>query len=250
MLGYGRASTSAMRMRMDRSWGGRSPGSWSGISSSKSTDQETLLDCIRIKDLSLVCRMSSAANLESIMSDVIGQNNATVDVAAVQQAVDAGGTVNLHGTFNFVDVRLPGPLGSRVILVIGAVTIRGQNGTILGGGSAAPGGLQAVFFIDAPGADVTIEAIRFVNPHNAAIRVTRSGDLTIGNCQVEGLTPSGHHRARRCHNDRRRKRHPDRQRDWDGGAGRLPAAAASSCCCLTSKMASMSAQGMPELSPA
>jgi hypothetical protein len=43
------------------------------------------------------------------MSDVIGQNNATVDVPAVQQAVDAGGTVVLHGTFNFVNARLPGP---------------------------------------------------------------------------------------------------------------------------------------------
>jgi hypothetical protein len=29
-----------------------------------------------------------------------------------------------------------------------------------------------------------------VNPHNAAIRVARSGDLRIANCQVEGLTPS------------------------------------------------------------
>jgi hypothetical protein len=124
------------------------------------------------------------------MSDVIGQDSATVDVPAVQQAVDAGGTVILRGTFNFVDATLPGPLGSRVILVTAAVTIRGQNATILGGGSAAPGGLQAVFFIDAPGADVTIEAIRFVNPHNAAIRVARSGDLRIANCQVEGLTPS------------------------------------------------------------
>jgi hypothetical protein len=124
------------------------------------------------------------------MSDVIGQNNATVDVPAVQQAVDAGGTVVLHGTFNFVNVTLPGPLGSRVILVTGAVIIRGQDATILGGGSAAPGGQQAVFFVEAPGADVTIEGLRFVNPHNAAIRVRRSGDLRIANCQVDGLIPS------------------------------------------------------------
>jgi hypothetical protein len=124
------------------------------------------------------------------MSDVIGQNNATVDVPAVQQAVDAGGTVVLHGTFNFVNARLPGPGGSRVILVTGAVIIRGQDATILGGGSATPGGQQAVFLIDAPGVDVTIEGLRFVNPHNAAIRVAQSGDLRIANCQVEGMTPS------------------------------------------------------------
>jgi hypothetical protein len=124
------------------------------------------------------------------MSDVIGQDNATVDVPAVQQAVDAGGTVILHGTFNFVDVRLPGPGGSRVILVTGAVIIRGQDATIRGGGSATPGGQQAVFLIDAPGVDVTIEGLKFVNPHNAAIRVVKSGDLRIANCQVEGMTPS------------------------------------------------------------
>ena len=123
-------------------------------------------------------------NVESIMSDVIGQNNATVDVPAVQQAVEAGGTVVLHGTFSFVDARLPGPLGSQVILVTRGATIRGQDATILGGGSDAPGGKQAVFFIDAPGGDVTIEGLRFVNPHNAAIRVGRSGDLTIAKCQV------------------------------------------------------------------
>jgi hypothetical protein len=124
------------------------------------------------------------------MSDVIGQDNATVDVPAVQQAVDAGGTVVLHGTFNFVNVRLPGPLGSRVILVTGAVTIRGQDATILGGGSAAPGGMQAVFLIDAPGVGVTIEGLRFVKPHNAAIRIARSGDVRIARCQVDGMTSS------------------------------------------------------------
>jgi hypothetical protein len=133
--------------------------------------------------------MSPVVSLEAVMSDVIGQDNATVDVPAVQQAVDAGGPVILHGTFNFVNVRLPGPPGSRVILVTGTVTIRGQDATILGGGSAAPGGMQAVFLIDAPG-DVTIEGLRFVNPHNAAIRVARSGDLRIANCQFDGLTPS------------------------------------------------------------
>ncbi len=124
------------------------------------------------------------------MSDVIGQNNATVDVPAVQQAVDAGGTVVLQGTFNFVNVRLPGPLGDRVILVTGAVIIRGQDATILGGGSATKGELQAVFFVEAPGAAVTIEGLRFVKPHNAAIRVRRSGDLRIANCKVEGMIPS------------------------------------------------------------
>lgn len=127
------------------------------------------------------------------MSDVTGQDNAAADVPAVQQAVDAGGTVVLRGTVNFVNVSLPGPpgpFGRRVILVTGAVTIRGEGATILGGGSAAQGGLQAVFLVRAPGAAVTIEGIRFMNPHNAAIRVTESGDLRVARCQVDGMTPS------------------------------------------------------------
>jgi len=124
------------------------------------------------------------------MSDVIGQNNATADVSAVQQAVDAGGTVILHGTFNFKNVSLPAPVGSRVILLTSAVTIRGQDATILGGGSASASGQQAVFFIDAAGADVAVDGLHFVNPHNAAIRVKRSGDLSIANCRVDGMTVS------------------------------------------------------------
>ena len=39
MLGCGRASISAIRKRMDRGWAGRSPGSWSGTSSSRSTER-------------------------------------------------------------------------------------------------------------------------------------------------------------------------------------------------------------------
>ena len=42
MLGCGRASTSAMRMRMDRSWDGRSPRFWSHTSSSRSAQQSCL----------------------------------------------------------------------------------------------------------------------------------------------------------------------------------------------------------------
>jgi len=33
----------------------------------------------------------------------VGQNNPTIDIQAVQKAVDQGGTVNLKGTFDFGD---------------------------------------------------------------------------------------------------------------------------------------------------
>jgi len=124
------------------------------------------------------------------VSDVIGQNNAAVDAPAVQQAVDSGGTVVLRGTFNFTNVSLPGPLGTRVILVTTSVNIRGENATIIGGGSAAAGGMQAVFLVDAANRDVIIEALRLVNPFNAPIRVLRAGSLKIAKCKFDGIIPS------------------------------------------------------------
>ena len=124
------------------------------------------------------------------MGDVTGQNNASVDVPAVQQAVDAGGTVVLHGTFNFTNATLPGPAGSRVILVTNTVAIRGDNATLIGGGSAAVGGMHAVFLVDAANRDVSIESLRMVNPFNCAFRVVRAGSLKIAKCNVDGITPS------------------------------------------------------------
>ena len=52
MLGCGRASTSAIRKRMDRGWGGRSPGSWSGTSS-----KSTMLVCGRASTFAILRRM-------------------------------------------------------------------------------------------------------------------------------------------------------------------------------------------------
>ncbi len=124
------------------------------------------------------------------MSDVFGQADPAVDVLAVQQAVDAGGTVVLHDTFSFEDVSLPGSAGTRVIHVSGPVVIRGQGARILGGGSAEVGERQAVFLVDAPGADVTIEDIRFVGGHMTAIRVPHAGGLRIAKCRIEGFIPS------------------------------------------------------------
>jgi hypothetical protein len=126
------------------------------------------------------------------MVDVMGQSNPAHDVPAVQQAVDAGGTVVLHGTFSFEGVNLPAPdtPETRVILVGKAVEIRGENATILGGGSLADGGFQASFLVTAPDAHVTFERIRFVQPHNAAIRVRQAGALRIQACEIDGVVPT------------------------------------------------------------
>lgn len=96
----------------------------------------------------------------------------------------------LKGTFSFEDAIHPDPEGGWVIEVEGPVTIRGEDATILGGGSSEQDGFQAVFLVDAEGADVTIGGIRFTSPHNAAVRVSRSTSLRIGRCQVDGIVTS------------------------------------------------------------
>lgn len=124
------------------------------------------------------------------MSDVVGQSNPAVDVPAVQQAVDAGGTVVLHGSFSFEDVSLPGSAGTRVILVSNEVVIRSDDARVLGGGSAEAGERQTVFLVDAPSKNVSIEGIRFQGGHMTAIRVVRAADLRIADCRIEGFIPS------------------------------------------------------------
>jgi hypothetical protein len=129
------------------------------------------------------------------MSVIEGQADPAIDVAAVQQAVDDGGTVVLRGTFSFEGVSqpgpdFPGPPITRVIIVTRDVVIRGEDATLVGGGSAAVGEFQSVLLVDAPGGDVTIQGIRFVGPHNAAVRVVASGDLRIQGCEVDGVIPT------------------------------------------------------------
>lgn len=127
---------------------------------------------------------------------VTGQNDAAIDVPAVQQAVDAGGTVVLRGTFSFEGVNHPGPdvapplMLGHVILVANAVTIRGEDAEIVGSGVPAEGEFQAAFLVHAPAEDITIEGLRFVEPSNAAIRVVGAGDLRIADSEVDGVTPT------------------------------------------------------------
>jgi hypothetical protein len=128
------------------------------------------------------------------MNEVIGQANPAVDVPAVQEAVDAGGTVVLKGTFNFEGVSQPGPdpfgVFRGAILVTAPVVIRGEAATIHGGGSTTDGGFQAAFLVIAPGSDVALEGLRFVSPANAAIRVAGAGSLRIAGCEVDGVVPT------------------------------------------------------------
>src|SRR5215471_16065868 len=114
---------------------------------------------------------------------VVGTGNPDVDIPAVQTAVDRGGEVTLEGRFSF-DRRptVPTPLVPATISVSTAVVITGARHARIEGGTIP-------FFVEAPGASVTIQALHFVRPKNSAILVDMVSGLTIASCAIEGIVP-------------------------------------------------------------
>jgi hypothetical protein len=137
----------------------------------------------------LTCAASAAAQ-----TVVVGTGNADVDVPAVQAAVDQGGEVTLQGHFSFdrpptvpVATGFVGPLAT--VLVSRAVVISGtqegarERATIEGG--------TTPFYVEAPGASVTIQGLRFIRPKGDAINVYAVSGLVIASCKIEGVEGGG-----------------------------------------------------------
>ena len=112
------------------------------------------------------------------VTTVTGTGNPTIDVPAVQAAADQGGHVILKGHFSFdapptVPEKFGGligtfpPLGmvlvSKAVIISGAQDDQGQMATIEGGTNP--------FYVEAPGAHVTIQGLRFVRPKTQVINV-------------------------------------------------------------------------------
>lgn len=121
---------------------------------------------------------------------VAGTGNADIDIAAVQAAVDKGGSVMLRGHFSFDNP--PGARGDlpdlmATILVSKAVTISGawdEHGqiTMIDGG-------EIPFAVEARGATVRMEKLRFIRPKLFAIFVAAAGGLAIESCIIESVEP-------------------------------------------------------------
>src|SRR5258708_3604832 len=102
---------------------------------------------------------------------VVGTGDANRDVPAVQAAVDQGGEVLLRGHFSFDrPPSAPNALGfphevlvSREVAISGTQDERGEMTTIEGG--------DVPFDVEAPGARVTIQGLRFIRPRRLAISV-------------------------------------------------------------------------------
>src|SRR5580700_1072562 len=130
------------------------------------------------------------AGIMAAQTVVVGTGKPDTDIAAVQAAVEKGGSVMLRGQFSFENP--PGARGElpdlmATILVSKEVTISGtwdEHGEM----TAIQGG-EIPFAVEARGATVRIERLRFVRPKLLAIFVNAAGGLAIESCIVEDVQP-------------------------------------------------------------
>ncbi len=124
---------------------------------------------------------------------VVGTGNPSLDVPAVQAAVGQGGQVTLKGHFSFeaapTVVEQPslfysGPamgmvLVSKAVVISGVLDEGGEMTSIEGG--------TTPFYVDAPGAQVTIQRLHFVHSKALVIRVIAGSGLVIAANRIEGV---------------------------------------------------------------
>ena len=120
---------------------------------------------------------------------VEGTGDPSLDVPAVQAAVDRGGQIELKGHFSF-DVAPTKPAGaayrrtitvSKPVALSGSHDERGEMPTISAG--------TVPLYVDAPGGSVTIRGLRFAGARGAAIWIHSVRGLMIADCQIEGVEP-------------------------------------------------------------
>jgi hypothetical protein len=147
-------------------------------------------------NVSLLAFAAIAAIMPSVAAQTVvqGTGNPDVDVPAVQTAVDQGGEVILRGHFSFnrpptVQTALASAgYPPATVLVAKAVSVSGAGSddkdmaTIEGG--------TIPFYIDAVGAAVRIQGLRFTRPVAEAILAYAAHGLTIANCKIEGVVPA------------------------------------------------------------
>jgi hypothetical protein len=146
----------------------------------------------------IVSTWAASAHAQTV---VVGTGNPDVDVPAVQVAVDQGGDVVLVGHFSFnrpptvpMATRFLG--GLAMVLVSKGVTISGdreENGNVRdedGEMTTIEGGTTP-FYVEAAGASVTIQGLRFNRPKDNAIAVYAVSGLVIASCKIASLDPPG-----------------------------------------------------------
>jgi len=121
---------------------------------------------------------------------VVGTGDPNIDVPAVQAAVDQGGNVILKGKFSFnkpptVPTATAFVGGLATVVVWKAVEISGTQDDEM----ASIDGGTTPFYVDAPGASVSIRGLRFIRPKGDAIFVYAASGLVIASCKIKGIEP-------------------------------------------------------------
>ncbi len=117
---------------------------------------------------------------------VVGQNNPSVDIQAIQKAVDQGGIVNLKGTFDFGNegrVKI-----TKDVQIIGE-TIPGPLTKIKGGFWTLHSPLPTQLPPTAPGPKITIKSIHFDGSLGNAIHLAYSSGATITGNKITNIRP-------------------------------------------------------------
>ena len=123
---------------------------------------------------------------------VVGTGDPNTDVKAVQAAVDQGGAVVLKGHFSF---NRPPTVPTATAFVGGLATVLVSKGVAISGAQDEDGEITSIeggttpFYVEAPGARVTIQGLRFIRPRGNAIFVYAVSGLVIASCKIEGLEP-------------------------------------------------------------
>ncbi len=119
---------------------------------------------------------------------IVGQNNPTVDIQAVQRAVDQGGTVNLKGTFDFGNEGRANI--TKDVKIIGETDNGGKPVTkVKGGFWTFHSPLPAKLPPEAPGPKITIKDIHFDGGLWAPVYLAYSSGATISNNKMTNIRP-------------------------------------------------------------
>jgi Right handed beta helix region len=137
-----------------------------------------------------IAALACLAGVLPAQTIVTGTGNPVLDIAAVQAAVDRGGSVVLRGHFSFDSPparrgKLPDLMA--MVVVSKAVAISGDWDSH-GEMTAIEGG-EIPFAVEARGAEVRIERLRFVRPKLYAIFVDQAAGLAIESCTIENVEP-------------------------------------------------------------
>src|SRR5215470_14247761 len=167
---------------------------WSCIPQTDVKDMKRIRITLCLLMFSAIATIALAASAAA-QTVVIGTGNPDLDVPAVQAAVNQGGEVVLKGRFSFDSPPTVPTAPDLSVLTGGIATVLVSKAVAISGTQDGDDEMASIeagtipFYVDAPGASVTIQGLRFIRPKSSAILVYSVSGLVIASCKIEGLEP-------------------------------------------------------------